>query len=115
MIDVEAIGFVTDQVNPGAQFPEDHGRHLVGCAVCAIQGNPHAVKHGSERHGSLTKFDVAACRIIYSLGLAHMCRIHGYKGPCQFQLNCLFSFRGEFFSVGGEKLDTVIFKGVMGC
>ena len=114
MIDVEAIGFVTDQVKPGAQFPEDHGRNLVRCAICAIQGNSHAAQHGPERHGSLTEFNVAACRVVHSLGLAHMCRIHGNKWPCQLLFHGLFGVRGKFFPVSGEKLYTVVFKGVMG-
>ena len=115
MVDVQAIRCAANGQHFCAQFMEYLGSHLVGCAVRCIHHDLEPTQGQVLRERAFTELNVAPCRIVQSTRFTQARRISPDRCLVQRGLNRLLPGIWQFRALGAEKLDAIVWIGVVAC
>ena len=115
-VDVVAVRLDADLDHLGAEFPERFRRHLVGCAVGAIDDDAERRKAQVLGQRALGEFDIAFLRAFDSRGAADAIGVdeQGLRVGVDQILDLPLHVVGKLVAVRIEELDAVVVRRVVG-
>jgi len=113
IINIESVRRITNADYFSTEFVEHFGRNTIGCTMCAIDHNLHAVQIQIIREGTLAKLDIAPCRIIHTSRPAQTSGGHALHRLVKLGFYGQLDGVRQLGALRRKKLDAIIFIRIM--